>query len=261
MYMKKGQDNMCIIAIKPSGVAMPTKGILRRCWTGNSDGAGIAYKRSGENRVSIAKGFMKIKTLLNALDTLNFGVEDEVIIHFRFATHGLADAGNCHPFPLSRSIKELRTVTGEFDTVIAHNGVFGTMPCHETLSDTQKFIGGIMCSPYIKEGINDPAIQELLSGYCGTSSKLAILGTKGLVLIGEFIKDNGIFYSNNGYKAWSYNKHNSYQDDDYTAWQSWKDEVKDGQCILCATDKDVVFSVMEDCFLCAKCIQFNLINN
>lgn len=249
---------MCIICAKPSGAEMISNETLKNCWENNSDGAGICYSRAGSGKVNILKGFMKYKHLYRALCELNFGVDDDVIIHFRWATHGLVDRGNCHPFPLSSDINELRCLEGEFPVGITHNGVFNTMPLDEKLSDTQKFISMVM----MNIDINSEAVQELLSGYCGNSSKLAILKNDGLLLIGNFIKDKGIYYSNTDYKPRVYQQ---YEDN---VWKGYAgvDDCKiasriEDECILCGNMNNVEFYENEECFLCSDCMELNLRNN
>lgn len=262
---------MCIICVKPSGVPIPSYGILSECWQCNSDGAGFAYIREGSNTVIIKKGFMKLKTLNKALKELSFKENDNVIIHFRFATHGLNDAGNCHPFPLSHSTDDLRAVQWQGDIAIAHNGVFGNMPCHETLSDTQKFISGVLCNPVIKDNFDNKAVQELILGYCGSSSKLAILRPSGILLIGKFIEDKGLYFSNNGFKKTVYNyPTNQYPSNSYYENKGFFGHMNYDnidlpldvdECILCKTKTDILWREEEDAFLCTRCAEFNLANN
>lgn len=260
---------MCIICVKPSGVPMPSSKTLQECWQGNSDGAGIAYSRSGVEGVKLVKGFMKLKTLKSALNELAFTLEDQVIIHFRFATHGLKDAGNCHPFPVSKRIDELRALEGSFNTVVAHNGVFGSMPRHETLSDTQKFIGSVLASSAIIDHLEDDAIQELIAGYCGSSSRLVFLRGQKLFLLGQWVKDepSGLWFSNDGYKPYmpavtqhgvghGWQGHGQHHDgDDYDY------EIKPEECLLCEKKESVKWRWREDAFLCEACYEFSLTNN
>jgi hypothetical protein len=256
---------MCIICVKPNGTELPSNAILNQCWQGNNDGAGLVYHKAGMDKVHIIKGFMKLKQLKEVIKTLNLGVDDDVIIHFRFATHGLVDSGNCHPFPLSKHIADLRCTDGLFNTAIAHNGVFGNMPCHDTLSDTMKFISGIMANDLIRDSLDNPAIMELISGYCGQSSKLAILRPDKIILIGDFIQDNGIYYSNHGYKPYTPPiVHNpiTWQEgqgrfDSYPLYN--KDDKN--KCLLCETMKNVEYRYNEQAYLCNTCLEFNLANN
>jgi hypothetical protein len=58
----------------------------------------------------------------------------------------------------------------------------------------------MLARPAIRENLFDDGIQCLLKEYIGTD-KLAILDyEKGLLLIGDFEKDEGCYFSNDGYK-------------------------------------------------------------
>lgn len=252
---------MCIIAIKPAGVPMPSKAILKECWSGNSDGAGVAFYRPGDNAVTIEKGFMKLKKFMGYINHMDFGINDIVVMHYRYATHGLKDEGNCHPFPLTKDHKELRATMGSFPVAIAHNGVFHNMASHDTLSDTQKFISGVLANEAIINNIDNKAVQELISGYCGSSSKLAILKPNRLLMIGDFIEDNGIYYSNHGYKVYTPVIHNH-------AYNNWDDEYMPAgkpasklECLLCNSTDEVFWLDEEDAFVCSQCIKLNLMGN
>lgn len=257
---------MCIICVKPSGIAMPSSEVIKTCWQSNPDGAGIAYSRLSLDNVVINKGFMKLKSLNKALDALDFTIDDQVILHFRIGTHGLIDAGNCHPFPLSKSIDELRSIQWQGNTAIAHNGIFGSMTAHETLSDTQKFIRRIMCNDAIINNIDNDAVQELISGYCGTSSKLAILRPGKINLIGNFIKDNtsGLYFSNSGYKPFTplyYKGNDVYTYSPNKDYFPLNDNLKDDVCLLCEKTSSVRYRYQEEAFLCDTCFDFSLSNN
>lgn len=247
---------MCIICVKPAGVDMPTTNILRNCWDGNTDGAGIAYWKENDREVTIDKGFMKIKQLNDKIYSLNIQVNDLAVIHFRYATHGLVDRGNCHPFPLSNRIDELRASYGVFPHAIAHNGVFGDMACHQTLSDTQKFIRGILSNDLISNHLDNKAVRILLAGYCGSSSKLAILRPSKLLLIGDFIEDNGLLYSNHGYKPVIYHKN---YDDDYGDNCNYKKPLLKNECELCGEidQSKVDYRDEFELYLCDKCLAGN----
>lgn len=248
---------------------MPSYETVKTCWQTNPDGAGIAYWRSGDTMVSIEKGFMRLKALRNRLAELELGIDDLVIVHYRWATHGLKDQGNCHPFPLTSNIEALRAITGQFPIAIAHNGVFGNMACHKTLSDTQKFIRRILANPAIMGNLDNTAIQELLIGYCGTSSKLAFLSPSKLLLVGHFIKDSvtGLLYSNDGYKEYTPVTYGDNEDYNQGAWSNWGNEkgkpLLSGECELCALIDRAKIEYREEfeMFLCDKCYEFNLSTN
>lgn len=243
---------------------MPGDKTINHCWQSNPDGAGIAYWRPGMQRVIIHKGFMKLKALKTVLNELMLGKDDLMLLHFRWATHGYVDSGNCHPFPLSSKPHILRTLQGEFPTAIAHNGVFGSMPCHETLSDTQKFIAKILCNPLIVAGLDNPAVKELIRGYCGTSSKLAFLKAGKMSLIGEWDKDEktGLIYSNNDYEPYKYAHHGhthlTDEVEEYPVVRPGGECSLEKQCELCQETANITYDDAYQLFLCDKCLALNL---
>lgn len=283
---------MCIIVSKPRGVVMPDEKILKNCWRNNSDGAGFSYVREGSNTVCIVKGFMKLKALIKSLEYHKFTPEDDVVLHFRFATHGLCDGGNCHPFPLSARTVDLRSKFIITNIAIAHNGIFGQMPDHETLSDTQKFISTVLANKAVINNLDSAAVQELIRGYCGSSSKLAIMRPSGILHIGDFVKDEGMYYSNSQYKEFGFTRYGNH---DYTngSWQGHYDntavsvikakavdyvnsdeqngnrlealtdqKIRDIEgynhnCLLCGTQKEVSYTEDADGYLCDPCYALN----
>lgn len=235
---------MCIICVKPTGVQMPDMETVNTCWYGNPDGAGIAYWQPGDTAITLDKGFMKLKRLKKRLMELNLGEDALAILHFRYATHGATDQGATHPFPLSNKIEALRAISGQFPSAIAHNGVFGGMPCHSVLSDSQKFIAKILANSAIVDNLDNPAIVALIEGYCGSSSKLAILKPGKLILVGEYEKDQGLLYSNGG--------HRTYRQTQFCNTGTVT------QCGLCKQRSDLTFVEEFDLFMCVKCADYNL---
>jgi hypothetical protein len=260
---------MCIICVKKSGVKLPKEQVLRDCFINNPDGAGVAFTHTGGRVVHLRKGFMKADDLLKALEEYKLSKADEIVYHFRQATHGLKDAGNCHPFPLSAKIEDLRAVALDVPVAVAHNGIFGSMPDHNILSDTQKFVAKILSNPAIVANVENKAIQELIKGYCGTSSKLAFIRPGGVVVVGKFEKNKGLLFSNDGFRVprfISYGGLSGYgyshggrwasaDDSDEQDWsEKWRKDYKPSHsCDYCGTYSDVSFDASNSCYLCPGC--------
>jgi hypothetical protein len=88
----------------------------------NPQGSGFMYAQDG--KLIIKKGFFTFEEFLAEYSQVP--PECPAAIHFRLATHGLIDEGNCHPFSVSE------------DVGLIHNGVipgFGM----EHLSDTRHY--------------------------------------------------------------------------------------------------------------------------
>lgn len=131
---------MCVIVFKPAGAECPTMDVLESCWTTNPDGAGMAV--SEKNSVFMRKGFMKFSELADFCknNKVSSRTGQAIMFHFRIGTHGLKDAGNTHPFPISADPVMLRQLTGRHDCVVAHNGIFSNTVTLPKVSDTGQFI-------------------------------------------------------------------------------------------------------------------------
>lgn len=203
---------MCIILYKPSGVNLPESEILKTCFINNPDGAGFMYATKG--KVHIRKGFMDYSSFEENLnETLKYvdELKTPMVLHFRITTQGGVNKPCTHPFPLSKDMKDLRKLKCTTDIGVAHNGIIELTSegyygyrSYSTkkvdYSDTMKFITDylslIIKSPkYYKDKDTLELIERL------ADSKLSILDGNGhCELIGKFIKDNGIYYSNESYK-------------------------------------------------------------
>ncbi len=228
---------MCIIVYKPMEKEMPSKNILKTCWENNDDGAGYMFPDG--NKVTIKKGFMKFDSFYASLksDYKKMGRFTPFVLHFRISTQAGVNEQCTHPFPLSREMDDLRKIRTTCDIGIAHNGIIDLTKSGYyttvTYSDTMKFITDyasliIKSKDYYKDKDTVKLIDRLVQG------KLAIMDSDGHVeLIGEFIKDNGIYYSNSYYKqdrirhtTYSYNY--SYNDktktNPYGSYYDWEDD-------------------------------------
>jgi len=199
---------MCIIVYKPLNVAFPKKETLEECFKRNDDGAGYMY--TFNNKVHIRKGFDNFKSFYNSLQKSIkvTGTDVPYVMHFRISTqaHGRKDC--THPFPLSSKMDDLRCLSASCNIGIAHNGIISltsSSPYHYgfkeviTYSDTMLFITDYLSliiknKNYYKDKNKLTLIERLVE------SKLAILDSDGhCELIGNFIEDNGIYYSNSSY--------------------------------------------------------------
>lgn len=217
---------MCIVVYKPSNVKMPSKATLKECFRCNSDGAGYMFPEDG--KVQIKKGFMSFNALNTSLqaDYNRLGAETPFVIHFRIGTQGGNNQANTHPFPLSKNMSDLKQLSCTTNCGVAHNGVISLTTTRTSeyiqeydeeknrmvtkykpidYSDTMKFITDYL-SLIIKNKnwyMNEDNLT-LIERLIGCSNKLAIMNADGhTTLIGNFIEDNGVFYSNSSYKVYN----------------------------------------------------------
>ena len=180
---------MCIIIVKPKNKKLPAD-CINNCWSANHDGAGIMYAIDGKIHMKKYKYLKELKKEYNKIkDTI--GNKTDIVLHFRFATHGTKDIENVHPFMVHDKL------------AFCHNGIFDIEIENPLHSDTQAFNEQVlkMLPP---DFLDYPCINELLRGYVGTSNKLVFLADTGKISIfneecGEY-DTNGIWYSNSGYK-------------------------------------------------------------
>jgi len=85
---------MCVIVRKPKNVSVSIE-TLRNCWQSNKDGAGFMYAENG--KLIFKKGLMTFKSFLTEYRACN-PLGKEILIHFRFATHGAVANEQTHPF-------------------------------------------------------------------------------------------------------------------------------------------------------------------
>jgi glutamine amidotransferase len=182
--------------------------------------------------------------------------------HARYATHGVKNETNCHPFQ----------VGGSTDTYLAHNGVLNIhIPKGDKRSDTRILaeellprIGGV-------SALDDEYIYDMVSEWAG-GSKLAILtrdpsAKYSLYLVNEDLgtwDNEGVWWSNNSHKPSTYTprttSYKSYYDvDDYVPAGSQVDEeypeILLEECGWCGYDTDLMISehFCTQCMSCFDC--------
>lgn len=202
---------MCVIACKPAGVPFPDMKTLKNCWESNPQGAGIAWQQG--RRVRIEKGMMTWEAFEAYAEKLHKAITPDVAVmyHFRITSRGEKSAEQCHPYPLERDDKRLNALSLRTDCAVAHNGTM-PMTCAKDMNDTQTFIKYYLThiADLCPDWLNNPVAKTLASNIA--ESKLAVLKDNVITVMGDFIEDNGMLYSNSGYLAhtWGY----GYDDDD-----------------------------------------------
>lgn len=194
---------MCIIVYKPQGITMPKNSILENCFDSNPDGAGFMYKDNNSKKIIISKGYMDYYSFFNAITELNNSINitaTNIVFHFRYATQGSVSPGNCHPFPITDKVKNLKELSIIANTAMVHNGVIPFCTDYNSknkLSDTQIFIRDYL-SKMNNSTLFNPAVLSLIEE--STGSKFIFMNNSKIELIGHFIEDKGIYYSNDTYK-------------------------------------------------------------
>jgi predicted glutamine amidotransferase len=210
---------MCVIVNKNRGIELPRKELLENCFSNNSDGCGMMYNLNG--KVYIEKGFMKFDEFYNRLmeldEKINL-VDRGLVMHFRISTSGGINKGNCHPYPISNDVNDLKALKFTTDLGMAHNGIMSKYePSKDsTLNDTQTFIKTYLSNVYevYKDFLKDDVMMKAIEYEVG--SKLSFLDTEGnITTVGKFEEYEGCQYSNSTYS------YNYYSSSYWAKWSSW----------------------------------------
>jgi hypothetical protein len=164
---------MCILVVVPAHAKLPSKNELLAMHRANPHGMGFACKSMHYKGMNFERFYNR----------LQFVPEDEdVIIHFRFATHGSVCVQNCHPFHKG-------------GIWFAHNGILDIEPIGDMTDSETAFTEYIY--PTIKEfGIDSQEVNWVIDEIIDYS-KFALLGRDGKVRrYGNFTEFNGRYYSN-----------------------------------------------------------------
>lgn len=174
---------MCLAIFKPKNKAFPKTDLLKNAWENNPDGAGLAIVEN--DHVKIIKGIMTFKALKNILKNNDLKNKD-VVLHFRWSTSGTIIPELTHPFPVSRSNKDLKALSIETEKAIIHNGVMFS-PIGKEYSDTAIF------SKYmaLKKDLSNEEIKAIIG-----VDRMAIATISGVELIGSWSSISGVMFSN-----------------------------------------------------------------
>lgn len=199
---------MCIIWIKNKGLDLPTKEVIETMCENNPHGNGFCYAENG--KVIIKKGFMDFESFYEALVRIPNIKDINLVGHCRITTHGSTSKGNCHPFPLSNNIEDLKKSEINTDVAIIHNGVIRSIEADKKndLSDTMTYIKDRLYNRYVNNNIFMDSKFELEEIQKEIGSKMVIMKSDGNYhIIGDFNTDEkGYIYSNYSYVRYDYSK-------------------------------------------------------
>jgi hypothetical protein len=188
---------MCIIAIY-TGEAKPDKKTLDRMIIKNPDGVGVAwndgravhFRKGLKDSAQVMRIYERVKR-----DALAF------VFHARIATSGGVSAQKCHPFPISNDERALNVTTYDGTRPCAfHNGVF-PLTVEKGFNDTQTFIKNSIYPIHDADGdgLKTGRFDALLE-FATRNSRFVLLYPDDIRVFGEWEKDNGVYYSNGGFK-------------------------------------------------------------
>ena len=172
---------MCVIIVKPANAELPSNSILERASIYNPHGFGFCTSE----RIYKTLSFEAFKKELRKVR-----LNEQCIIHFRYATTGSVKRANCHPF------KDAQT-----GICFAHNGVL-KIAAHNDMTDSETFfkqlIGVINAYGYNSQEV-EYHIEKSID-----YSKFAFMNSNKIHLYGDFKKIDGIYYSNTTFLNYYY---------------------------------------------------------
>jgi predicted glutamine amidotransferase len=201
---------MCLISVIPQGVEKNIRNISRYIIQGmktNTDGSGFMYKKSNANTIGVKKGYFNAERMIRDISDLNLTSNDHLILHHRLGTQGDNSDENTHPFVISDNHLEIIATDVVTDKpCMVHNGIFYDISEYVKLnpkfSDTYAFtryvlaVNGMLDMAYDNSKLFDKLTKNIIG-----SDKICILHPeKGILLIGSYIKVDGCYHSNNGFR-------------------------------------------------------------
>lgn len=169
---------MCVIIAKYSGTKMPSENIIRAAVARNNDGWGFVTS-SGV----CEKGF-GVENLLKKLKKVK--IEDSVILHCRWRTHGSVSIKNCHPFK--------DEVSGMW---FAHNGVLD-IESKNDMTDSEICFRERLIPAFNKYGFGTKQFDMVVERERETS-RFAFMYNGEIRLYGNYTEINGVYYSNTNF--------------------------------------------------------------
>lgn len=181
---------MCVIAIKPNNVKI-SKHTVSLMYAANPHGAGFGIVRG--DHTFISKGYFSVEELWKDINKLQ---KEELVIHFRWATHGSKTAEMCHPFVVVTDETDATQCQGEIiDPVFFHNGVINGYG-NKTISDTCDFAMNVLARL--------PSVDDMNLLLTHISSAFVITHDGKVHVTGDFEEYKGLFVSNTFFD-WTFN--------------------------------------------------------
>lgn len=256
---------MCLLVVcKPNST--PSREDLHNGACSNPHGYGFAIVADG--KIITERSMSAKKSIRRFLQLREQYPNGYAMWHARYATHGVKNEQNCHPFQ----------VGDDTQTYLAHNGVLDTfIEAGDKRSDTRVFAEDTLPKLGGVAALNDENIYRMIESWA-TGSKIAVLSVNPvaeyqLYLINEKLgtwDDNGVWWSNSSYKRSVYDYTSSvrqsdpilgYADDEATYWEKQEayynmyadDPTMIDMCPMC----EAMISLDESdttCEFCASCL-------
>ena len=195
---------MCLLAVCEPG-STPKRKDLECASCNNPHGFGYAVIANGE--IITGRGMSAKKVISEFLSVRKQYPQSYAMFHARFATHGVKNEENCHPFQVGSSTQ----------TYLAHNGILD-VEIHATdrRSDTRVFAEDVLPAMGGVSALDDDNVWRILSKWA-MGSKIAVLTLDQHAKANCYIINEasghwdsaGVWWSNTTYKEDSWSKYYS----------------------------------------------------
>lgn len=243
---------MCLLVVcNPNSI--PSKDDLTRGACSNPHGFGFAIQ-TPEGIIS-ERSMSAKKSIARFLELREQYPEGYAMWHARYATHGVKNELNCHPFK----------VAGEHDTYLAHNGVLDIhIPKGDKRSDTRILAEELLPRLGGVSALDNDYTYDMISSWA-RGSKVAVMTNDPsaqykMYIINESAgswDDSGIWWSNASYKPVVSTPKTPIHDiyygyDDYKSESAEVDSDTIFNCGWCDTPTDMEINPYY-CYECSSC--------
>ena len=181
---------MCIICFCPAGVDLPGYDLLENCQMANPHGMGLMYREQG--KIHILKGYFDLDEFVDVIYGLGEKTKDlDIALHFRFRTAGKTRKSCCHPFPLDGT--SFLALDTDCDRALMHNGhISRYVHKRADTSDTMYFA---------EELSRVDNVEDYKRHIKFDDGKFLIMTGRETLFFGEFVCQDGIFWSNRSFET------------------------------------------------------------
>ena len=244
---------MCLLVVS-SPNSTPRKKDLDNASCNNPHGFGYAVIAG--NKIITGKGMSAKKVIKEFLEVRKKYPNSYAMYHARFATHGVKNEENCHPFQ----------VGGSDLTYLAHNGI---LPVHieptDRRSDTRIFAEDILPAMGGITALDDVNLYSMLEKW-SAGNKIAVFtldpnAQYDCYIINEDLghwDNEGNWWSNDGYKENTWSQYFKKQSDVY----EYSGNIDDDEysCLMCGIEVDGDYNPYY-CHGCGSCFDCGMIVN
>lgn len=239
---------MCLLVVA-SPNSTPRKKDLECASCNNPHGFGFAVITP--NGIVTGRGMSAKKVIKNFLEVRKEYPNSWAMFHARYATHGVKNEDNCHPFK----------VPSNPDTYLAHNGILDiSIKAGDKRSDTRIFAEDTLPAMGGVTALDDDHVWTMLSKW-STGSKLVIFtldpaAKEQCYIVNETAghwDNEGMWWSNNTYKQSTWSTYISTpldSKDDKKELEYWADECPSCRAVP-FEDSNPYYCEM--CYSCYDC--------